>query len=157
MTQTDNLVADYLARVERAAAGLRPDRREELLRDLREHIAIERAESSDDSETHLRTVLERLGDPEAIAAAADTPTGSIPAPGFAAHGSPATGYPAPGHAAARPAATRKGNTWVWVLAGSLALLVLLLCAVVALFLGRGDSGPPPPAEAPRPVETASVR
>ncbi|BAL87414.1 hypothetical protein AMIS_21940 [Actinoplanes missouriensis 431] len=152
MTQTDNLVADYLARVERAAAGLRPDRREELLRDLREHIAVERAESGDDSETHVRTVLERLGDPEAIAAAADTPTGSIPVPGSPTPGHAAYGHAVHGHAAARPAPTRRGNTWVWVLAGSLVVLVLLVCAGSALFLARSDSGPAP-AEAPAPVQT----
>jgi hypothetical protein len=149
MTQTDNLVAEYLARVERAAAGLTPARREELLRDLREHIDIERADSPDDSEAHLRTILDRLGDPEVIAAAADTPTGRIPAPPV-----PDDFVPAAPHPARAPAP--KGKTWAWALAAAGVLLVVLFC-LAAAFLVRSDSGgPPQPAEPaiPAPAEPA---
>ena len=74
MTRTDHLVAAYLARVERAADRLPAARREELLGDLREHIEIVRAESGAETEAQIRTILDRLGDPETIVAAADTQT-----------------------------------------------------------------------------------
>jgi HAAS domain-containing protein len=74
MTETrkhaDDLVADYLARVRQAAAALPPGRREELIEDLRQHIAAARAELPRETEADVRTLLDRVGDPAAIVAEA---------------------------------------------------------------------------------------
>lgn len=66
MSGTDALVAGYLERLERAAAGLPPDRRSELLEGIAEHISS--ADAVD--EAGVRTLLDRLGEPEEIVAAA---------------------------------------------------------------------------------------
>ncbi|MEU1225409.1 hypothetical protein [Streptomyces sp. NPDC005828] len=69
MTGTEHpLVTDYLATVEREASFLPAGRREELLADLREHLAVAVGEEQDPQA--VRTALERLGSPAAIAAAA---------------------------------------------------------------------------------------
>ncbi|WP_433794577.1 HAAS signaling domain-containing protein [Actinoplanes sp. CA-252034] len=142
MTQTDELVTAYLARVERAASRLPAGRREELLGDLREHIEIARAESGAESEAEVRTILERLGDPESIVAAADTQTDlpriTAPAPFPTAPPMPA----APPH---RPAS----RTALWVVIGVVTALVVIFFCFAALTLARTDEGP-----AERPVPPA---
>ncbi|WEB44292.1 hypothetical protein MOV08_36705 [Streptomyces yunnanensis] len=71
MTITDHpLVKKYLAAVARETAGLSPERRNELLADLEEHIAVALAEASASGDDEIRTVLARLGDPRTIAATA---------------------------------------------------------------------------------------
>ncbi|AJT70000.1 hypothetical protein T261_8407 [Streptomyces lydicus] len=71
MTITDHpLVKKYLATVARETAGLGPERRNELLADLEEHIAVTLAEESASGDDEIRTVLARLGDPRTIAATA---------------------------------------------------------------------------------------
>ncbi len=65
-TTNDALVDEYLARVPAPPPGS-PERRDELIRDLREHIETDRAELPDESEVGVRGTLERLGDPEMIA------------------------------------------------------------------------------------------
>lgn len=69
MTQqkTDRLVEDYLGAVSYACADLPPQRREELLEDLREHITAARAVLYEPTEAAIRTILDRLGEPSAIA------------------------------------------------------------------------------------------
>lgn len=68
----DRLVDDYLARVAARATALDPEQRDELTAQLREHIATLRAESgAPDDEATIRTILDQLGDPRDIAAAAD--------------------------------------------------------------------------------------
>lgn len=62
----NTLIDDYLARLERAAWVLPPDRRTELVEEVRAHIA----EAGSDDEVSVRTVLDRLGTPEEIVAAA---------------------------------------------------------------------------------------
>lgn len=64
---TDRLVADYLHRLDAAAAELPVDQRAELVAEVRGHIddAMQAAGRSD--EVTVRNVLERLGPPEAIA------------------------------------------------------------------------------------------
>jgi uncharacterized membrane protein len=66
---SDRLVEDYLRRLEAAAiaAGLPPDRRAELVAEIREHVR-EALPDDDSDETAVRNVLERLGPPEDIAA-----------------------------------------------------------------------------------------
>ncbi|MGW2634486.1 HAAS signaling domain-containing protein [Streptomyces chattanoogensis] len=71
MTITDHpLVRKYLAAVARETAGLSPERRDELLADLEEHIAVTLAEESASGDEEIRAVLARLGDPRTIAATA---------------------------------------------------------------------------------------
>lgn len=69
MTGTEHpLVTDYLTTIEREASFLPAGRREELLADLREHLAVAVGDEPD-PET-VRAALERLGSPSAIVAAA---------------------------------------------------------------------------------------
>jgi DNA-binding PadR family transcriptional regulator len=71
---TDPQVDDYLRRLDAAAAALPAHRREELVAEIRDHLqeALRQAPASD--KTAVRNVLERLGPPEEIAAAAaDSP------------------------------------------------------------------------------------
>jgi hypothetical protein len=67
----DPLVDDYLHRLEAAAAGLPRERRTELVEEIEQHIG-EALEDGHDEST-VRNVLERLGSPEEIAAAAGPP------------------------------------------------------------------------------------
>ena len=64
------LVRGYLERLRAAAAGLPPDRRAELLAEVREHIAAalsaEPGGATEVSEVSVRNVLDRLGPPEEI-------------------------------------------------------------------------------------------
>lgn len=70
-TAADQLVARYLARLQAALRDLPAARRDELLEQVSEHIATARAELGEQaSEAEIRTLLERLGDPAAIAAEA---------------------------------------------------------------------------------------
>ncbi|MFG2196061.1 HAAS signaling domain-containing protein [Streptomyces sp. NPDC048639] len=67
---------NYLAELERAAAALPPNRRAELLTDVRSHIDVAQAEARADSaagtddDAAVRTILNHLGDPQEIVAAA---------------------------------------------------------------------------------------
>lgn len=63
----DHHVESYLRRVEEELADLPKSRRRELLEQLREHIVDARAELEPDDELGVLTVLDRLGDPQAIA------------------------------------------------------------------------------------------
>lgn len=70
-TAADQLIARYLARLQAALRDLPAARREELLEQVSEHIATARAElGAQASEAEIRTLLDRLGDPAAIAAEA---------------------------------------------------------------------------------------
>ena len=81
-TVGDPLVEDYLRRLDAAAYPLGEDRRSELLAGIREHIeaSVESGEAHD--EASLRVLLDRLGDPEEIVAAArdDEPPSGTPYP-----------------------------------------------------------------------------
>lgn len=111
MTTTDDLVADYLERVRRAGAGLPPERREELITDLRDHLLVARAELAPETEAGVRTLLDRLGDPAAIVAEATQAT----------------------VAPVAPARRRSNRTLVIVLSvlAALVLLPVLVCLVGA--------------------------
>ncbi|MFJ5151807.1 HAAS signaling domain-containing protein [Streptomyces sp. NPDC088353] len=71
------LVKNYLAAVARETAGLDEERRNELIADLDEHIAVALAEEADPDDQAIRAVLARLGDPRSIAASAlgESPAG----------------------------------------------------------------------------------
>jgi len=67
------LVEDYLRHLEAAASGLPAYRRQELLAEIREHLdeALRQVPAGD--EAAVRAMLERLGSPEEIVAAAADP------------------------------------------------------------------------------------
>ena len=69
--RTDRLIDDYLRRLDAAAAALPADRRAELVSEIRAHLreAVEDGATRED-EIAVRNVLERLGSPEEIVAAA---------------------------------------------------------------------------------------
>lgn len=72
----DDLVASYLGRLVQAARQLPPDRRAELIDEIADHIEQARA-VAEASGPDLREVLRRLGEPEAIAAAASDSAGDF--------------------------------------------------------------------------------
>jgi HAAS len=71
--QRDPLVDDYLRRLNAAAADLPRERRAELVGEIEEHVDSALAEAGAHDESTVRSVLERLGTPEEIAAAAGPP------------------------------------------------------------------------------------
>ena len=72
----DPLTDDYLRRLKAAASGLPRERRDELLAEIEAHIDAALREGGAHDETAVRNVLERLGPPEEIAAAAGPPSGA---------------------------------------------------------------------------------
>lgn len=66
----DQVVNGYLSRLDAAAANLPPGQRAELLHEIREHIDAARAAGAAADEATVRTMLDRLGEPEDIVAAA---------------------------------------------------------------------------------------
>ena len=72
MTTTDPRVVAYLGRLAEAAAGLPPERRAELVDQIRDHIATRLAEPGGPAlgEDPVDLTLARLGEPEEIVAAA---------------------------------------------------------------------------------------
>jgi len=66
----DKLIDDYLKRLNRELAGFPRARRRELVDEISEHIAEARADLESENEAAIRTLLDRLGDPEDIAAEA---------------------------------------------------------------------------------------
>lgn len=71
---SDRLVNDYIERLARAARSLPEERREELLADVRSHVA----ESGATTDVEVRNVLERLGSVEEILAEIDEGRASVP-------------------------------------------------------------------------------
>jgi uncharacterized membrane protein len=74
----DQLIDKYLKHLRIELADLPRARQRELEQEIAEHIAAARAELPTESEVEIRNMLERIGDPEDIAAEArdrvDTPT-----------------------------------------------------------------------------------
>jgi uncharacterized membrane protein len=65
MTTVDQLVEDYLGRLEEELSDVPRARRRELVGEIAEHIAEGRAEAT--TEAEVRTLLDRLGEPAEIA------------------------------------------------------------------------------------------
>lgn len=110
----DRLVEDYLRRLEAAAiaAELSPDRRAELVAEIREHVR-EALSGDEPDEAAVRNVLERLGRPEDIAAdAADAADAAERAPRVAAGGWNGLAI----------ASFVSGLTWLWWVGSVLALV-----------------------------------
>ena len=66
----DQLVHDYLARLQFALAAVPSDRREEIVGEISSHIAEERARLTHESDADVYNLLERVGDPAELAEAA---------------------------------------------------------------------------------------
>lgn len=66
----DELVDRYLARLKARLRDLPASQRRQILQDVADHIAAARRDLDPGDEAGVRAVLERLGDPEAIAAEA---------------------------------------------------------------------------------------
>lgn len=78
--KTDDVVSEYLREIEARLGSLPLLQRRELLADLEAHVATERAERNVQSEGEVLEILERLGSPEVVAAAAYEEAGSQPQP-----------------------------------------------------------------------------
>ena len=127
-----DVVGEYLREVELRLSGLPLLQRRELLADLETHIATARAERGAQSEGELIEILERLGSPEVVAAAAYEEAGPPRAP-----------VVAPVARAGRP---------VWLIGLIVAAVVLFLLGFVGLaFFSRSDSGGPPATTVPAPA------
>ncbi len=138
----DALVADYLRRLSAAAAAMPPERRSDLLSGIEEHIADARAAGAAADEAAVRTLLDRLGEPEEIVAAARDEDGG-PAVAYPPSGYPPPGYPrSPQQSAAPPAAAAAQGTGVELAAvllmtvGSFVPLVGWLVGVALLWSSR---------------------
>jgi hypothetical protein len=66
----DQIVDQYLNRLETALADLPPQRRQQLIESITDHISEARATLSADSEVAVRDILDRVGQPADIAAEA---------------------------------------------------------------------------------------
>src|SRR5205823_2159906 len=69
-THGPQLVDEYLQQLERELTDLSPDSRNEIIDEIRRHIAEERGGLADESDATVMNLLERLGDPGDIAAEA---------------------------------------------------------------------------------------
>jgi HAAS domain-containing protein len=66
----DQLVDRYLSQLDRALGGLSTSRRHQIVEEISAHIGQSRALLDHDDEAGVRALLDRVGDPEAIAAEA---------------------------------------------------------------------------------------
>ncbi|MCO8273377.1 hypothetical protein M1L60_22550 [Actinoplanes sp. TRM 88003] len=125
-TRENDVVAEYLREVDQRLAGLPVLQRRELLNDLAAHIAAEQAERNLASEGEIIEVLERLGSPEVVAAAAHEENG--------------TRFTPP------PPAANRNKLWLIVGIVAAVVLVLVTCGFLA-FAGADSSieGPAQPA------------
>ncbi len=76
-SSSDRLIESYLSELTQALTSLKASRRREIVEEVSGHIADGRALLDSDDEAGLRALLDRVGEPEAIAAeagAADTST-----------------------------------------------------------------------------------
>ena len=133
-TKQTDVVAEYLREVDNRLAGLPVLQRRELLADLETHIATERAERNLQSEGELIDVLERLGTPEVVAAAAHEEAGVRPAP---------------------PAKRGQWSPWMIAVAVAVALVGLVLCLGFAFF--ANTSAVSEPAQVPAPAPSFPIR
>ncbi|MFF5080638.1 hypothetical protein ACFY36_26595 [Actinoplanes sp. NPDC000266] len=168
-TNHTDVVAEYLREVDQRLAGLPVLQRRELLADLAAHIATERDERNLASEGEVIEVLERLGTPEAIAAAAHEEAGTRPRPpqtAYAPYSPPQASYSAPQASYAPPQAfyppptapaKRRSTNWVLIglVAGGAIVVLFVLCGFFALAGGRDSAPEPAELEAP-PAPTATV-
>ena len=128
-THKTDVAAEYLREVDLRLSGLPLLQRRELLADLEAHI--DEARRTARSEGELIEVLERLGSPEVVAAAAYEEAGTTPAP------------------VVQPPLRRMQP---WLIAVVVVVAVLLLCGVFGAFFVGGASV----SEAPLPAPTQTA-
>jgi HAAS len=140
MTQSldrlDRLVEDYLGAVSYACRDLPPERRDDLIGDLREHIAAARAVLYQPTEAAVRTILDRLGEPAAIAAEARLAEGLPPNAGVA--------QPVRGPSPAEPPNRWMSRPMPPALVAILAVLALFAITVMVLGYVMATREPMPP-------------
>jgi len=119
--KTDDAVAEYLREIELRLAGLPLLQRRELLADLRAHIATERLERSAQSEGEVLEILERLGSPEEVAAAAYEEAG-------------------PQRTTIRPAQIGTPSRSRLLLGAAVVAIIIFALLVVAIFAGARSEG-----------------
>jgi uncharacterized membrane protein len=132
--QTDRLdwlVEDYLGAVSYACGDLSSQRRDELVEDLREHIAAARAVLHEPTEAAVRTILDRLGEPTVIAEEARLSEG-LPV----AASTPVAVQP-------REVA-RSSTATLGMLLGFVLIIVCVLVVGTVMMLSDVSGGPPPP-------------
>lgn len=66
----NRLVSDYLQRLDAALTGVAPDRRDEIVGEIRSHIEEQRAALHDETDADVYNLLERVGEPYELATAA---------------------------------------------------------------------------------------
>jgi hypothetical protein len=80
----DQLIDGYLARLRVAATDLPPSVRDELIEDMRAHIAEARTRETEETDATILNMLDRLGEPELLVAEArrrpDAPPSAEPGP-----------------------------------------------------------------------------
>ena len=135
----DRLVRGYLDAVARNLVGVPEDRRRELLADLADHIAAERATLDDPTEADIRSILDRLGDPVAVAAEARVQEGT---PGWTPQRPVPPPFPVPPVGAPRPGLSTASWVVIAVLA-TLAAIVLVICVGVLGFRTAHEGKPTP--------------
>jgi uncharacterized membrane protein len=123
--RVDRLVEDYLGAVSYACADLPPDRRDDLIDDLREHIAAARSTLYQPTEAAVRTILDRLGEPAAIADEA-----RLAEPAAIAWETPRTTQPS--------APVRRGSSTatLGMLLGFVLIVILILMAGALIAMAR---------------------
>lgn len=135
-TSVDELVQGYLDRLHAAAAMLPADRRSDLVEGISEHIAAARAAGAAADEAAVRTLLDRLGQPEELVAAArddgDPAAGVWPAQGTVGYGPPAYA----GGVTRPPSTALELSAVLMLTIGSLLPVVGWLVGVVLLWVSR---------------------
>ena len=149
---TNKFVEDYLRRLEQAAAPLARARRAELVAEIREHIDDALLEAGAADEVAVRNVLERLGPPEEIVAAAgpvQRRAGRLELAAMIALAVPFVGWTV---GVALVAASRTWNGREKVIGIALGLMPVLIGLLVLMAAGGGSEsavlGEPVPAGTP---------
>lgn len=166
-----DLVGEYLHEVDLRLSGLPLLQRRELLADLAAHIATERTERNVQSEGELIEILERLGSPEVVAAAAYEEAGAprmattVPPPPSYGTPPPSYGTTPPSYGApfdampsdaprpvppAKPSNGPKVGVIVLVAIGIVGFLIFI-CGFFAL-ASRSDQAPQPAVATVAPPE-----
>jgi len=157
--ELDTVVNSYLSDVERALTGVPGIRRIELLADLRDHIAAERATLDPQTGAGIRAILDRLGDPDTLAAevrldvtplsptAEAGPPSAAPRPALTA-GAPLWPAPEPSAPPVRPARRMGPLGWILIAFATIVVVCLLIPALGLLALAHVEpvdthSGPDP--------------
>ena len=129
MTSLENpLVEAYLQEVADALRAAEPERRNDILEQIADHIVAATEGLEPDDEAGLRAVLDRLGPASEIAAAADLPPHGMPAPSASPFGVPS--------AAARPTGTSEKWALAALLLSPALCLVGWVVGVVLLWTSR---------------------